>query len=232
MVNLLSIADGITLLNAILGFLALLMVFSHQFALAASFILLGLLADGLDGLVARFIGNGKLGEFLEAIADMVSLSVAPLALVYAIYYDAITSEMFVHLLVGIVLVFSLVCSIIRLSSFSLLRQKQSFVGLPTSASAIFLVIITYLKPGIWYVLPAIVILSLAMVSSLGFPKPGLKVNLIAAVFIVVTILLDSMYGNIAPLLLLVALSFYIVVGPIYLQVKKRRTISGTGDTRN
>jgi phosphatidylserine synthase len=45
MIRLLSVADLVTLLNATLGFLALLLVFSNEFQLAASLILLGLLAD-------------------------------------------------------------------------------------------------------------------------------------------------------------------------------------------
>ena len=94
MIKLLSVADMVTLLNAVLGFLALLLVFSNHLQLAASLILLGLLADGLDGLVARRLGNGQIGEHLEAIADMVSLSIAPLALLYAMYYDAVVSELY------------------------------------------------------------------------------------------------------------------------------------------
>jgi archaetidylserine synthase len=223
MIKLLSVADMVTLLNAVLGFLALLMVFSNQFQLAASFILLGLLADGLDGIVARRIGNGQMGEYLESIADMVSLSIAPLALFYKTYYDAVVTIPSLHLLLGVVLVFSLLCSMIRLSSFSLLKEKHFFLGLPTSASAVFLVLISFLKWDVWFIFPVIIVLSLVMISSIRFPKPGLKVDLVAAVFIVATILLNSMYSNIAPLLLLAALLSYIIFGPVYLHFKKKES---------
>ncbi len=232
MVKLLSVADLVTLLNAVLGFLALLLVFSNQFQLAASLILLGLLADGLDGIIARRIGTGRLGEYLETIADMISLSIAPLVLLYKLYYDTVVMQLSVHLLFSSLLVFSLICSIIRLTSFPLLKEKQFFSGLPTSASAVFLVILSYLKPDIWLVLPVIFALSVAMISSVRFPKPDLKMDFIAAVFIIVTIVLDSMYYNIAPLLLLVAVSCYILVGPFYLHVKKKRHVTGTGDSHN
>jgi archaetidylserine synthase len=232
MIKLLSVADIITIMNAVLGFLALLMAFSNQLQLAASFILLGLLADGIDGIVARRIGNGQMGEYLEAIADMVSLSIAPLALLYKTYYDTVSSHPSMHLLLGVVLVFSLICSMVRLSSFSLLKEKHSFIGLPTSASAVFLVLTSFLKPDVWVILPFIIVLALAMISSVRFPKPELKMDLVAAVFIVATILLDSMFYNIAPLLLLAALVSYIIVGPFYLHIKKRRKASGTERTRN
>lgn len=221
MIKLLSVADVITLLNAILGFLAVLLMFSNELQLAASLILLGLLADGLDGIVARRVGNGQMGEFLEPIADMVSLSIAPLALIYKTYSETVASQFSLHLLLGGILVFSLVCSIIRLSSFSLLKEKHFFIGLPTSASAVFLVLCLFLKPDLWLLLPAILILSLAMISSVQFPKPSVQVDLIAAVFIIATIVLDSMYYNIAPLMLLIGLVLYIVIGPLYLHRKKK-----------
>jgi CDP-diacylglycerol--serine O-phosphatidyltransferase len=229
MIRILSIADIITISNAVLGFLALLMVFSNQLQIAASLILLGLLTDGLDGIVARHVRKSSLGEYLEAIADMISLSIAPLALLYKIYYDTFFSQQYLHLLFGIVVVFSLICSIIRLSSFSFFKQKQFFLGLPTSASAIFLVLFSFFKLDILYILPVIIILSLAMISSILYPKPGMKINLITAVLIIVTILLGSKYNNVAPLLILTALICYIIFGPIYLQFK-RRTVIGTEDT--
>jgi CDP-diacylglycerol--serine O-phosphatidyltransferase len=183
-------------------------------------------------MVARRLGNGNLGEYLEPLADMISLSVAPLSLFYKMYYDTVVLQPSVHLFLGVVLVFSLLCSIIRLSSFSLLKEKQFFIGLPTSASALFLVLMSYLIPEGWIVLAGIILLSVAMISPIRFPKPGLKVDLLTAVFIIATILLDSMYYNIAPLLLLGALLSYIILGPMYLSVKKRSPVSGEGHTHN
>jgi len=232
MIRLLTIADLVTLVNAILGFVALLLVFSNEFQLAASLILLGLLADGLDGIVARRLGNGKIGESLEPLADMISLSIAPLALLFKMYYDTVVGQPTVHLFFGIVLVFSLLCGLVRLSSFSLLKEKQFFVGLPTSASAMFMVLASYLSLELWYPLVFIIVLSLLMVSSVRFPKLGVKADAITGVFIIATILLGSMYYNIAPLLLLAALLVYIIGGPAYLYWKKRSPIIGMGDSRS
>jgi archaetidylserine synthase len=221
MLKLLSFADLITLLNVVLGFLSILMVFSNQIQLAVSFIFLGLLADGLDGIVARRLGNSRIGDYLEPIADMVSLSVAPLLLFYRISSDTVVSSLPLHLFLGGVLVFSLLCSIIRLSSFSLLKEHQWFIGLPTSVSALFLVLLTFLRLELWSVLPCIILLSLAMISSLRFPKLGWKVDLVTALLIIATIVLYNRYQNIAPLLLLVALASYIFFGPVYLRFKKK-----------
>lgn len=222
MLKLLSIADVITLLNVILGFISIIMIFKGHLHFAASLILLSLLADGLDGIVARQLGSSHIGDYLEPIADMVSLSVAPLLLFYSIYSETLVAQLFLHLLFGSVLLFSLLCSIIRLSSFIFLKEKQWFIGLPTSVSAIFLVLITYLRFELLYILPCILLFSLAMISSIRFPKLSGKVNLIAALFIIITIVLNNMYNNIAPLLLLIALASYIIFGPVYLFFKNNR----------
>jgi archaetidylserine synthase len=227
MIRLLTVADCITLLNAVLGFIAVLLVFSDEYRLAASLILLGLLADGLDGMVARRLGNGMIGEFLEPLADMISLSIAPLSLFYKMYYGSIVSQPVLHSLLGMVIVFSLLCSLIRLSSFSLLKEKHFFIGLPTSVSALFLIVISFLTPPVWYLLPVLVLISLTMISKIRFPKPGLTVDLVTAVFIIVTILLGGMYYNIAPILLLFALILYSILGPLYLFWKKRNPVTGT-----
>jgi archaetidylserine synthase len=231
MLRLLSAADVITLFNAVMGLLALLMILSGHLWYAALLILLGLLADGLDGMVARRLGNGHIGEYLESIADMVSLSIAPLLLVYKIFYDTVISDLLVHLFFSGILVFSFLCSVIRLSSFSLMKEKHVFVGLPTSASAMFLVLVSLLPIDFWYALPVILVLSLAMISPLRFPKPGLRLNLITAVLILTTIVLNSMYYNIAPWLFLIGLMVYIVIGPVLLFFKKRK-VSGTGRSRS
>ena len=94
MLKLLSIADFISLTNAIFGFFSILILFTSfiedinlRFHISFSFILLGLLADGLDGIVARRFGKSEIGEYLEAMADMTTLVIAPAVFVYMSYSD-------------------------------------------------------------------------------------------------------------------------------------------------
>jgi archaetidylserine synthase len=221
MIKMLSLADLITILNAVLGFLAILLVFSNQFPLAATFILLGLLADGLDGMIARRRGNGPMGQFLETIADMLSLAIAPLLLLYTINYDIVSSEIPFHLLFIAVAVFILVCSMIRLSSFPTLKEKHYFIGLPTSINAIFLVICSFLHVDLWYILPFLILFAVLMVSPIRFPKQGVRGDLIAAVFIIGAILLLFLSPDVAPVVLLIGLLIYLVGGAVYLVMKKK-----------
>jgi CDP-diacylglycerol--serine O-phosphatidyltransferase len=221
MIKLISLADLITLTNAMFGFLALLVVFTGELHLAAIFIFLGLLADGLDGYVARYLGTGRIGEYFESLADMLSLSIAPLLLVYATFKDAIGGEGWQLPLVLGILVFSLVCTLIRLSSFSALKDPHFFLGLPTSVSALFLVAFSMVKPDLIVVMSVVVVLAIAMISPVRFPKPGLRLNITTAILILLVILLNGLYNNIITYVLLFALVLYVIVGPIYLRMQKR-----------
>jgi len=220
MLRLVSLADMITLTNAVFGFLALLLVLTGSLHLAAIFIFLGLLADGLDGYIARYLGTGRIGEYFESLADMLSLSVAPLLLVSATYKDVLANGGWQVPLLLIILVVSLVCTLIRLSSFSSLKNPHFFLGLPTSVSALFLVVLSMLKPDLVVVMPVVLVLALAMISPVRFPRPGLRLNIITAVLILLVILLSGMYGTGIVYILLAALVVYVVVGPLYLWMQK------------
>ena len=214
MVKLVSVADVITLLNACFGFLAILMLFLDEVRFAFSFILLALLADGLDGIVARKLGVGKIGDYLEAMADMTSMAIAPMMFVFKTYHESIASDAFFYVLLAILILF-LICSITRLASFHIMKKDNFFTGLPASASTIFLIIAAFLEVKLLYILPFIVLLSFAMISRIRFPKLGTKIDVIATILIFLTIILGSSYYNIAPILLFTALAIYAVVGPLY-----------------
>lgn len=219
MIKLLSVADVVSLTNAIFGFLSIVMLFSHELRLAFSFILLALLADGLDGIVARKTGKGELGEYMESMADMISLGIAPAFFVYNTYYDLVLDSIFYHGLLVVVLIVFLSLGIVRLASFHIIKEENFFVGLPASASAIFIVVLSFLKIEFLYILPFIIVMSFAMISSLRFPKVGLKINVFAAVFIFVTIIFGSIYHNFAPILLFFVIAAYSIIGPFYVRKK-------------
>jgi CDP-diacylglycerol--serine O-phosphatidyltransferase len=219
MIKLLSIADVVSITNAIFGFLAIIMILSHEIHLAFSFILLAILADGLDGVVARNTRKGELGEYMEAMADMISLGVAPAFFVYNAYYDTVSDNMFHYSLLVAVIIIFLSIGIVRLASFHIIKEEKFFIGLPASASTIFIIILSFLKIEFMYILPFIVVISFAMISPLRFPKTGLKINAFAAVFILVTIIFRSMYYNFAPLMLFSAIAVYSIIGPIYVRKK-------------
>jgi CDP-diacylglycerol--serine O-phosphatidyltransferase len=76
----LGAADAITATNAGLGFLAAALAPVSP-SLAARLVLLGAIADGLDGVVARRYGGSEVGWFLDSLADVATFCVAPAAVV-------------------------------------------------------------------------------------------------------------------------------------------------------
>ncbi len=216
MIKLLSIADVVTLTNVIFGFMAIIMAFLHDMRFSFSFILLALLADGLDGIVARRTRKGELGEYFEAMADMTSLGIAPAFFVYVTYQDAVSCCIYRHIILVAVLIVFLSMSVIRLASFHIMKDKNSFVGMPASASTIIILTLSFFGIEFLYVLPVIIIISIVMVTNVRFPKPGLKMDALAAILIILALILGRNYNDLAPLILLSMIVVYIIAGPIYL----------------
>ncbi len=222
MIRLLSIADVISITNAIFGFLAILILLSNlitceelRLQASVSFILLALLVDGLDGIAARKIGKSDIGEYLESMADMTSLVIAPAFLIYYIYADSVVCCFYRHIYLLFALILFLSFGIIRLASFHLMKEDKFFIGLPASASTIILLIIAYFEVEFIYILPAVIIIGAMMASDIKFPKPRIIINAIATVLILLTLVMHKSYYGIAPLLLLTAILVYSIVGPIY-----------------
>lgn len=84
-------ADAVTVSNAALGFLAALAATVDP-VLAARLILLGAVADGLDGVVARHYGGTAAGPYLDSLADVASFGVAPAMVVGAVAVETWTFE--------------------------------------------------------------------------------------------------------------------------------------------
>ena len=95
----LGVADAVTIANAALGFVAVV-VATIDIELAARLILLAAIADGLDGILARRYGGTDAGPYLDSLADVASFAVAPAVLSFtvvtdglAVGFDAITAEL-------------------------------------------------------------------------------------------------------------------------------------------
>jgi len=223
MINLLSVADVVSLTNSILGFLSIVMIFLGETYLAFSFILLAILADGLDGVVARKTKHSDLGEYMEAMADMISLGIAPSVFVYNNYLKniMISESIYWHSLLGIVLIVCLSFSIIRLATVHIKREGTFVIGLPASASTIIIIILTYFNIEFTYIFAVIFLMSLAMISNIRFPKPTITINVIATIFIIFTIIIGKNFEGIVTKFLLLLIILYTLAGPIYL-LKRRK----------
>lgn len=135
------IPNSITLLNLFCGCCAVVCVLSGAYLLAALFIGLGLLADFLDGAVARLLGvSSEIGKQLDSLADVVSFGVAPGAMLYQLLLGAQPNA---DALLPMAALPGFVLSVfagLRLAKFNIdTRQSTDFIGLPTPACTLFVV---------------------------------------------------------------------------------------------
>ena len=75
--------NGFTLLNLFCGIYAIVLASRGRFDRAALFVVIGGVADALDGRVARATGTGsRFGEELDSLVDAISFGLAPALIMY------------------------------------------------------------------------------------------------------------------------------------------------------
>lgn len=220
-----NLANTLTVLNGLVGFISIWLTLEGLVILAAQVLLLAVLLDALDGRVARRRGGGsEMGMELDSLADIVSFGVAPALFVYR-------AGLVVGGLLGVFAVSSLVVAgIIRLARFNIVKKGEYFMGLPIPAQALFL--ITYHLSD--YVLPpevftvVVVALALLMVSTLKYPsfKSRHALGLQAAVLGPFALALLAWEALTSGLLVLDALALpplvvYVALGPLAHWVSNR-----------
>jgi len=153
----------------------------------------------------------KWGEYLEPMADLTSLTIAPMVFVFIIYQHAAN----LYVLSGII-IFFFICSFIRLGSFHILKDEHSFVGLPASASTIIVLVAAFVQFPVVMTALLVLCVSLLMISPFRFPKPQKTINAIAALLILGAIILGDAVSYGGPLLLFGAVCV-ILSGTAYLR---------------
>lgn len=147
------IPNLITCLNVTSGTCAIFSAVYGHLAEAAFLILLAMVFDFFDGLVARLLHvKSEMGKELDSLADVVSFGVAPAVLAHFLMLDALPEEgirHFAQLPLGMQVM--LFCPLVmpafsayRLAKFNLdARQAVSFIGMPTPANALFWVTLVF-----------------------------------------------------------------------------------------
>lgn len=119
-----------TSINLICGFIALI-IGDHY--IGSMLLLFAVVFDVMDGLAARVLNaQSEIGKELDSLADLVSFGIAPAYL----YYLLTPMDTWVGFIPPCILVAS---SALRLAIFNTKPSSDSFSGLPTPATAIFLI---------------------------------------------------------------------------------------------
>lgn len=172
------VADILTLSNGVFGFLSILtwavelgpLSSLPDPAVAAAYIGLGVVADGVDGIVARAWGSTGLGNALDSINDAITFSVAP-AVFLVKTYEGVDGATF-RTLLSLVAVAFVLAGMLRLARHQTNPEQSSenFEGLPTPWSAATLVALILLGIPGWPVLLLAVGLAGLNLSSVPYPK--------------------------------------------------------------
>jgi CDP-diacylglycerol--serine O-phosphatidyltransferase len=127
--------SGLTLANLFCGVFAIISASRGQFDFAGLLIVLGGVADALDGRVARATGSGsRFGSELDSLVDMISFGLAPALIMYFAVLNRDGWEWLIPFLY-------VVCAAIRLARFNVEqagRAKRYFHGLPSPAAGLTL----------------------------------------------------------------------------------------------
>jgi len=179
-----AIPNILTAVNIVLGMLAIIFTFQGAFICAAWFIIAALVADGLDGRVARYLGiSSDFGKELDSLCDLVSFGVAPAILAYAFMLKDFGVAGYL-----IAAAFA-TCGALRLARFNVNTStvKGYFMGLPipTAGCVVATFVMLGMKPSGCFFPLMVAVFAYLMISTIKYPdfkgKGGEPVRLIPAV---------------------------------------------------
>ncbi len=160
--------NSVSVLSLVFGVLSIFMTIENNFFYAALFIILAVVADSMDGRIARLLGvSGEFGKELDSLCDLGSFGVAPAIMIYQYAMSDLGTP-------GMVIAALFTAGgAMRLARFNVnsAEVKGYFQGMPIPAGACFLA--TYVLSGYSFssFMTAIMTLIIAaiMYSNIKFP---------------------------------------------------------------
>jgi CDP-diacylglycerol---serine O-phosphatidyltransferase len=155
------------MLTLSLGLAALEAARTGNWDVALRFILLAVIADGIDGALARQLrATSSIGEQLDSLADIIAFGAAPAFLFVTVYSTAPTLVLY-----GVALAFVL-AGAFRLARFHAFPADGVFCGMPITAGGALLALTVAGPFGLdfWLASIAAGLTSVLMVSRIPFPK--------------------------------------------------------------
>lgn len=166
------------------GFLAIVSAMNGHFAVASMAILGAMIADALDGRIARLTGTqSDFGKEYDSLCDMVAFGVGASVVMYAFSLHHLADYRWLGGKLGWVAAFTFTaCAALRLARFNVLSaiagSDKDFFGLPSPAAAAVLTFFVWAAQavgldGVDLIIPATLLtvsLALLMVSNLRYPS--------------------------------------------------------------
>ena len=220
--------------NLFCGYYSLIATLKEEYAPAALAIGIAMVADGLDGRIARLTNSeSAFGEALDSVSDALTFGMAPAALMYS---WALSDLERIGWMTSF---FFLACSATRLARFTVQtghHDRRYFVGLPAPPAAAMLAAMAFYSPTemtapmvSYGVVVMVVMLAILMISKIRYRsfknidlrarRPYSLVVVLAIAFAVVAVAPQTV--------LLLLASTYLASGPaekIWMQLRRRRQV--------
>ncbi len=224
------LADLFTLINALMGFGALVAATQGQIRLAIQMVLIGVIMDGVDGAVARLgKGGGPLGGTLDTLADALTFVTTSAVVAYlSLSHDGALATGPALAVFVVPLAFYMVCGLLRLARFESLRDdgkpRAYFSGIPTPAAAVMLLSLVLVGVSNGILLAAAFYLGVLMVSRIRFPKlrGWMAAATVAILVAVLATFRDEAMQTTVTWVLLGVMALYVVAGPFYVLARYGR----------
>lgn len=220
----LGVADVMTLLNATLGVVAMVVAVTVGPTAAARLILLAAVTDALDGIIARSRGGSEVGPLLDSIADIVSFGTAPALFLFVATRETVTAAVpgsvplagWVELLaVSAVPAVFVVFSLVRTALYTVyVGENEARPGIQNTLGASILA--AGFLAGV--TMPAIllvggVVLSVLMVAPIPYPKLSARDAGVMGLVQAGAILTPTVLHRLFPRALLIAALAYMTLAP-------------------
>ncbi|MFG2530492.1 CDP-diacylglycerol--serine O-phosphatidyltransferase [Streptomyces sp. NPDC048516] len=245
----LSIADTLTLGNAICGFMAVYFTTTgvliphltgtddggmarHSAAMAVILMLLASVFDLFDGMVARKLRASAMGAELDNLSDLISFGLAPAYFVVTWGMVAQDANQRVSVVAAVVVLLAVV---LRLARFSCVPMRDGmFQGMPGPFGALTVVAIVLLELPFVPTLLAIVGVAWLMVSRVEYPKPRGRLAVAMLSWIVLSMGMLTAWALDAPggqLLLQTGCALQVVMGAMIPLFATARRVNTFRDNR-
>ena len=214
----LGVADVVTVANAVVGFLAVVLAFVDV-RLAARVVLLAAVLDGLDGVLARQFGGTPVGPHLDSLADVASFAVAPAVLAFVVVTDGFgvdpTTWSLELAAIGLVSGLFVAMAVTRLGLYTVYDTADDFTeGVQTTLAATILgAAILAGVAGPWLVLAITAAFCYLMVSRIRYPDLLVRDAGIMGVVHVLAILIPEFANRSFPFALLILGLAYMTLSP-------------------
>ena len=212
-----SLPNILTVSNLFLGILAIILAFQgDQYVdYAAVTVIIGMLADGLDGRVARILNaQSEFGKELDSLSDVITFGVAPAFIMYVVVLQDL------HTLGIIITAIFPICGALRLARFNVQAGVPGyFIGLPiTAAGGVLATLALYHEVfNVPLLAAGMLLLAFLMVSRIKYPnfkKVGIPkaAYWITPVMIAIVVVVAIKYPEQFPKIVFLPLALYALYG--------------------